>query len=153
MDRGRGMGWVVGQFAVMAVVLGLGVAPPDWPRGAHLPLLVIGTALAAAGAGVAVWASVLLGRGFTPYPRPAPVSQLVVTGPYRVVRHPVYAGGLLFFAGYSASTGPLALAGTVALGVVWALKSRVEERYLRERYPEYDAYTDRVPFRLVPYRR
>ena len=37
------------------------------------------------------------------------------------------------------------------LGVLWAFKARVEERYLRDRYPEYDAYARRVRFRLVPW--
>ena len=150
MNRGRGAGWVVGQFVVMAVVLGLRFVPPDWPGGAHVALRVLGIAFALGGAGVGVWASVLLGPGFTPFPRPATGSRLVVTGPYRIVRHPVYSGGLMFFVGYALWTGPLVLAGTVGLAVVWALKSRVEEGYLRQRYPGYDAYAERVRFRLVP---
>ncbi len=150
-NTGRGAGWVWGQFAVMGAVVGLGFAPPHWPHGQHAVFFPLATALAVAGAGVAVWASRLLGRGFTPFPRPLPTGELVESGPYRVVRHPVYTGGLLFFLGYSLYASVPALAATAALGVVWALKARVEERYLRERYPAYEGYAERVRFRLVPF--
>ena len=140
-----------GQFAVMGAVVGLGFVPPHWPAGADGARSAVGAALAVAGGGIAVWASRLLGRAFTPYPKPLPVGELMEAGPYRVVRHPVYAGGLLFFLGYSVYAGAPALAATGVLAVVWALKSRVEERHLRESYPGYDAYATRVRFRLVPF--
>ena len=111
----------------------------------------MGAILAAAGGGVAVWSSRLLGRGFTPYPKPLAIGELVDAGPYRVVRHPIYAGGLLFFLGYSLYASVPALVATGALGVVWALKARVEERHLRERYAGYETYASRVRFRLVPF--
>jgi protein-S-isoprenylcysteine O-methyltransferase Ste14 len=44
-----------------------------------------------------------------------------------------------------------ALGATAGLGVLWAFKAGVEEHYLRDRYPEYDAYATRVRFRLVPW--
>ena len=148
--KGRGAGWVWGQFAVMAAVVGLGFVPPHWPADAHGVLSALGAILAVAGGGIAVWASRLLGQGFTPYPKPLVAGELLTAGPYRVVRHPVYAGGLLFFTGYSLYAGVLALAATVVLAIWWALKAAVEEQYLVERYPAYRAYADRVRFRLVP---
>ncbi len=148
---GRGGGWVWLQFAVLAALLGAGFLPPEWPHGAQRILSAVGLVLAVAGGGIAVWASRLLGRGFTPYPRPLASGELIDRGPYRVVRHPVYSAGLVFFTGYSLLTGVLALVFTVALGVVWALKARVEEGFLRERYPGYTAYASRVCFRLIPF--
>ena len=148
--KGRGAGWVWGQFAVMGVVIALGFVPPHWPDGAHAALSAAGAVLAVGGAGTAVWASRLLGRGFTPFPQPLAAGELVEAGPYRIVRHPVYSGGLLFFVGYSLYASVPALVATAALGVVWALKARVEERYLRDRYPAYDAYARRVRSRIVP---
>ena len=148
---GRGGGWVWLQFAVMAGLLGAGFLPPEWPHGAQRILSAVGLVLVVLGAGIAVWASRLLGRGFTPYPRPLASGQLIERGPYRVVRHPVYSAGLVFFTGYSLYAGGLALVVTVALGIVWALKARVEEGFLRERYPGYGDYASRVRFRLVPF--
>jgi protein-S-isoprenylcysteine O-methyltransferase Ste14 len=139
------------QFAVMGAVIGLGFLPPYWPAGAHWALTAVGGVLAAIGGGIAVWASRLLGRGFTPYPKPLPSGELVVTGPYGVVRHPIYGAGLLFFLGFSIYASLPALAATGVLAVVWALKGRVEERHLRERYPVYDGYASRVRYRLVPF--
>ena len=148
---GRGGGWVWLQFAVMAVLLGVGLLPPDWPHGAQRILSAIGAVLAVVGVAIAVWSSRLLGRGFTPYPKPLASGELADRGPYRVVRHPIYSAGLLFFTGYSLHAGVLALIVTVALGVVWALKARVEEGFLRERYPGYADYASRVRFRLIPF--
>jgi protein-S-isoprenylcysteine O-methyltransferase Ste14 len=156
-DTGRGAGWVWGQFAVMGAVVGLGFVPPHWPHWPHWPpgaygvLASLATVLAVAGGGIAVWASRKLGRGFTPFPRPLPAGELVESGPYRMVRHPVYAGGLLFFLGYSLYASVPALAATAVLAVVWALKARVEEGYLRKRYPAYEEYAERVRFRIVPF--
>ena len=150
-ERGRGAGWVWLQFAVMAVLLGVGFLPPEWPSGAQRILSGLGLVLVVTGGGIAVWASRLLGRGFTPYPRPLASGELIDRGPYRIVRHPVYSAGLVFFTGYSLHAGLLPLVGTSVLGIVWALKARVEEGFLRERYPGYADYTGRVRFRLIPF--
>jgi protein-S-isoprenylcysteine O-methyltransferase Ste14 len=138
------------QFLVIAAVVALGFLPPRWPGGARPPLAGIGAGLAVAGVLVALWAARLLGRGLTPFPPPRAGAELATAGPYAVVRHPIYAGGLLFFVGYALFASVAALAGTAALGAVWALKCRVEEAHLRARFPGYDAYAARVRWRLVP---
>lgn len=146
----RGQGWVWLQFPLMAAVLAAGFLLPGWPDGADRALGVAGTALALAGAAAGLWAARALGRSLTPYPRPGERAELVERGPYRLVRHPIYAAGLFFFAGYSLWAGPAALGLTAVLALVWALKAAVEERFLRERYEGYAAYAERVPHRLVP---
>jgi protein-S-isoprenylcysteine O-methyltransferase Ste14 len=147
----RGGGWVVLQFAVMGLVLAAGFVPPHWPGGAHRALSIVGTLLACAGGAIGVWASRQLGKGFTPFPKPLEAGALVDRGPYRLVRHPVYFGGLVFFVGYSLFASVLSLALTAVLAVVWALKAQVEERLLRERYAGYETYAQRVRSRLVPF--
>jgi protein-S-isoprenylcysteine O-methyltransferase Ste14 len=147
---GRGGGWVVAQFAVIALCLVAVVVPPDWPARIRGALTAVGAVLAVGGLAVAVWASRVLGPALTPFPRPADGGALVSSGPYAVVRHPVYAGGLLFFVGWSLYAGPVALALTCALAVLWARKTVVEERRLDEAYPEYAEYASRVRRRLVP---
>jgi protein-S-isoprenylcysteine O-methyltransferase Ste14 len=147
----RGGGWVVLQFALIAAILVLGVVAPGWPDGARWWLKGAGVLLVFAGAFVVAKAGRALGSGFTPFPRPAEGSELVETGPFAVVRHPVYSGGILFAAGISLALSPWSLVATAVLAVVWALKARVEERFLRERYPGYGAYCERTRYRLVPY--
>lgn len=146
----RGTGWVVAQFVLMAVCLGAVLVPPDWPSRARTALAVVGGLLALAGLAVAIAAARVLGRSLTPFPRPLANAPLVEAGPYRVVRHPIYAGGLLFFLGWSLFAGPVALVPAGMLAVLWAGKTALEERHLRAAHPAYAAYASRVRFRLVP---
>jgi protein-S-isoprenylcysteine O-methyltransferase Ste14 len=147
----RGGGWVALQFALMAAILVLGVVGPGWPDDARWWLKGVGALLVFAGALVFVKAGRALGSGLTPFPRPPADGAVVDTGPYAVVRHPIYSGGLLFATGISLALSPWALAATGALALVWALKAGVEERFLRESFPGYSDYCARVRFRLVPY--
>ena len=141
----RGAGWVWGQFALMAVILALGVLPPRWPDWVR----VLGIPILLAGVAVFVWAGRTLGSSFTAYPRPRPESVLVEDGPYRFVRHPVYGAGLLVLLGYGLLTSVVATAAVPAIAVLWWLKSSVEERHLAERFPEYAAYRQRVRRRML----
>ena len=147
----RGGGWVVLQFVLMAAIVVAVVLAPSWPESAQRALSLVGAVLAVAGGTTAFAASRSLGPSLTPYPRPGEPASLVERGPYRLVRHPMYLGGVLFFAGLSLAFSPWALAGTIVLGAVWALKSSVEERFLVERYPGYEAYCRRTRFRLLPF--
>jgi protein-S-isoprenylcysteine O-methyltransferase Ste14 len=147
---GRGTGWVASQFALMAAIVASGFVPPDWPNGAERPLSAIGVALAAAGGAFAVWSGRALGGALTPFPRPV-VAGLVTSGPFAVVRHPIYLGGLGLFSGYSFLTSVSALALTGALVVLWAGKIRLEERLLADVYDGYDAYRKRVRRRMIPF--
>lgn len=146
----RGTGWVVAQFLLIAVCLGTVLLPFDWPARARTALAVAGGLLALAGLAVALAAARALGSGLTPFPRPVAGAPLAESGPYRVVRHPIYTGGLLFFLGWSLFAGPAALVPTGMLAVLWAGKTALEERHLRVAHPGYAAYASRVRFRLVP---
>jgi protein-S-isoprenylcysteine O-methyltransferase Ste14 len=151
MTRSRGTGWVVAQFVLLAAVLAAALVPPGWPDGARTALAVTGALVAAGGAALAVWSARALGPSLTPFPRPARSAPLVEAGPYRVVRHPIYAGGIVFCVGWSLFAGPMALVLTGCLAVLWALKARVEESHLDERHaPGYADYARRVRWRLLP---
>ena len=147
---GRGSGWVVAQFLLMGAVIVGGLLPPDWPGAATTVRRGTGVALIVVGAGFGVWAGRELGRALTPFPKPKPTG-LVTSGPFAVVRNPVYAGFLGVFVGYGLLSGVVALALTVALAALWVGKSRVEEGMLDDVYPEYDAYCRRVRWRLIPF--
>ncbi len=111
-------------------------------------------ALVAAGAAFCWWARLRLGRLWSPGVALKPNHRVVDTGPYAIVRHPMYAGLLLAaYATVAAKSTPWAVAGAllVTLGV-W-MKARLEERFLRRELGEaYDAYAARVPM-LVPFSR
>ena len=146
---GRGGGWVVGQFALIAAALAGGFVG-GWPQDLEDTFDAIGVVLVVAGAALATWAARALGGSLTCYPKPRERGTLVETGPYRFSRHPIYSGGIYFFVGWGLWTSPVAFGLALALAVLWGLKARVEERLLSERYPGYDDYRRRTAWRLLP---
>ena len=144
----RGGGWVALQFVLMAAIVGVVLARPDSDSAWRS---VVGAALFLSGVGVVVLAARALGSGLTPFPRPSLDGRLVERGPSSAVRHPVYSGGVLVFSGIALARSPWALVGVAVLAVVWALKARVEERFLVEAYPGYADYCTRTRFRLAPF--
>jgi protein-S-isoprenylcysteine O-methyltransferase Ste14 len=144
----RGGTWVILQFALMAVAAGGWLLPgrPD-----SRPLQILGGVLGVLGLLLTGWAYRTLGRSFTVYPVPRAEGELVESGPFRLVRHPTYGGGLLVFTGISLAHGLLGLVGTAALAVVWWHKSELEERVLTARFAGYADYRKRVRRRLLPW--
>ena len=137
---------MVGQSALIAAIVVAWFVPPRWPDALRVPGFVLGVA----GAGLAVW-SVLALRRFTPLPEPRAGATLVTRGPYRLARHPMYGGLLLFFAGVSLLGSLPELLLTGALAVLWWRKTLTEEERLRARFPDYDVYRARTPRRFLPF--
>jgi protein-S-isoprenylcysteine O-methyltransferase Ste14 len=76
---------------------------------------------------------------------------VITTGPYRLVRHPLYAGALVFIAGTSLLLGSWwGLVAVPVLAALLALRIRIEEEALRAGLKGYDDYARRVPYRLIP---
>jgi protein-S-isoprenylcysteine O-methyltransferase Ste14 len=101
------------------------------------------------------WARIHLGRLWSSNVARKADHHLVNTGPYGMVRHPIYTGIIL------ASISTAALRGTVAawlgIGLMtlgWYIKARLEEGFLREQLgaEEYASYARRVPM-LIPFTR
>jgi protein-S-isoprenylcysteine O-methyltransferase Ste14 len=77
--------------------------------------------------------------------------RVIDTGPYRLVRHPMYAAGALIFFATPLALGSLwALLVAVLLSGVVVARLIDEERLLSAKLPGYDAYRRKVRFRLVP---
>lgn len=108
-------------------------------------------ALTAIGIAFAIWARLILGRNWSPSPAVKEQHELVRSGPYSYVRHPIYTGLLL-------SAFGTALTGTVFGAIVFVAAAAVflsriprEERIMLELFPEtYPAYRARTR-RLVPF--
>lgn len=147
--RKRGEPWVVTQLVLFILFIVAPVAGGDWNRS---PLVgMLGIVATAFGIMVLLWSAYSLGRSLTPFPRPLDHGTLVTKGPYRVVRHPIYSGILLMLLGLALATGSLMRLVIVAILLVFFdLKSRSEERWLQERYPEYDHYRTKVK-KLIPW--
>lgn len=147
----RGEGWVVLQGILLAIVgaAGLlalaGINEPSWQGPARFATSVVGIALMAVGAWQARQGVRDLGANLTPLPHPTDESDLIETGIYGKVRHPIYGGLILLGFGWALLSAYLP-AVPVALLLVpffW-LKSSVEERWLEERFPSYPDYRRRT---------
>ena len=116
------------------------------------PLRWIGLALIVAGVAFSIWAIATLGRHYDLELEIHRDHELVRSGPYRIVRHPVYTGLALHFVGACLATENLLLiAGTlVATFPALYLRAATEERLLRQRFgAAYDEYARHVRM-LVP---
>lgn len=77
--------------------------------------------------------------------------RVISTGPYAHVRHPMYSGMILFFAGVPLLLGSWwGLLMVPLFLVLFAVRIRIEERTLREGLPGYTDYVTRVRYRLLP---
>lgn len=102
--------------------------------------------LAAAGAAVAVWARLSLGTNWSAQVTIKEQHELVRTGPYALVRHPIYSGLLLMVLGTAVDIGQVR--GFIALALAftgWFLKSRTEDAFMEQHFgTEYVQYKQHV---------
>jgi len=77
--------------------------------------------------------------------------QVVTQGPYRYVRHPMYAVLPLFMAGMALVLGSCwALVPAGLIGVLYIIRTALEDRMLQEELPGYREYAQKVCYRLFP---
>ena len=147
----RGEGWVVLQVLLFVAIIGAGFLGPAWDGLARVVGAIAGVALSISGVGLVTAGILGLRKQLTAYPRPVPGGRLIEDGVFRLVRHPMYGGGVIAAIGWGlAMASPLALAGAVVLGVFFDLKSRREEAWLGEQFVAYAAYRRRTR-RMIPW--
>lgn len=142
--RNRGGAWVVTQSVLMAAVMVLGVATGS--KELELPVVVTGAIIFLTGGYLGIAGVMVLGRNRTPYPKPNPGSELVRRGIYSRVRHPLYSSVMLASIGWALIWQSCsALVVAFALVPFFRAKARLEERWLREKFPDYREYARLVP--------
>jgi protein-S-isoprenylcysteine O-methyltransferase Ste14 len=111
-----------------------------------------GAAITAGGLLFSVWARRHLGKNWSQAVTLKEDHELITTGPYALVRHPIYTGLLLGFIGCAVARGEWRGLLAVALVFVALLrKLRLEEKWMRAQFgAPYDTYSRRVAA-LVPY--
>jgi protein-S-isoprenylcysteine O-methyltransferase Ste14 len=122
------------------------------PPSAGAPFFWSGAAVTGSGLLFAVWARRHLGKNWSQAVTLKEGHELITTGPYALVRHPIYTGFLLGFVGCAVALGEWRglLAVALVFGALWR-KLRLEETWMRAQFGEsYKAYSRRVAA-LVPY--
>ncbi len=141
---------VLGFFLVFNAFPRLG-RPLLWPVDAPLGWSMEGLILV--GILFAWWARLHLGKLWSGGVERMAEHRVVQSGPYALVRHPIYTGLIAAILGTAVIRAtPWALAGVVLFAIGFAWKAKVEERFLEAELGGYEAYRARVPM-IVPFLR
>ncbi|MBT4761126.1 MAG: isoprenylcysteine carboxylmethyltransferase family protein [Bdellovibrionaceae bacterium] len=115
---------------------------------------LMGCAISAAGAMIFFFAKQQLGQSFSPCSKAYVPKDLVTTGLYGQVRHPIYTGNLIFMFGSFLAIGSIyLLILTIALYFIYKVSMRYEEKGLLKafkNYKHYQCYTPQI-FMLLSY--
>ncbi len=119
-------------------------ANDPWLQGVGLVVFLLGLALA-------IWARAYIGRNWgMPMSRKAD-PDLVTTGPYASVRHPIYSGIILAMIGTTIAVSLYGLVAVVMLGAYFAYSAIAEERFMADRFPDsYPEYKQSTKM-LIPF--
>ena len=150
----HGEWFVVGQIALILLVFFGPRTYPGWPA-----WTTAFTWLGSIGGGIILPAGIILlavaifrlGSNLTAVPYPKDEGTLIETGPYRLVRHPMYCGGILISLGWAFLVhGWLTLGYAIMILVFFDVKSRREEEWLKAKFSGYGRYQKRV-HKLIPF--
>lgn len=140
---------VIASFALIVLPIP-GLTPAILAQSSAV--LALGLLIEVLGVALAVWARQTLGKSWS---REVAITEnhlLICNGPYSTVRHPIYAGALLVYAGLAVCTGRLhSLLGLALAAVAYWRKIAMEERILRQTYGEEFARYQRRSRAVIPY--
>lgn len=144
---------IISLILLCVVALGL-VCVLDYGLGWSLVpvfVMLLGNLLVAAGL-VLIWLTLRVNPFAAAAVNVEPGQTVITTGPYALVRHPMYSGGLLLFLGIALALGSwwglVPVLAILAL-IIWRLTD--EERYLSGHLSGYREYCAKVTHRLIPY--
>lgn len=152
----RGTKWIivsasrVGLIAALAIAV---LAPSLRAYANNWWTLGLGLTLALAGVALRGWAILTLGRYFRREVTIEPGQAIIRRGPYRLLRHPSYAGLLLIYGGFGLALGSWVSAAVAALIMFAGMlpRIRVEEQALERAFgPDYLSYANATA-RIIPY--
>jgi protein-S-isoprenylcysteine O-methyltransferase Ste14 len=150
-DKALGGLWSLAQFVLLPLVAGLDVRFA-WTGPVDVAWRVAGALVFAAGLALFGWA-MIANAYFSTAARIQPERGQTVCrqGPYRLVRHPGYAGAILQSIGSPLLLGSVwALIAAVAAGVLMTARTWFEDRMLMAELPGYEEYARHVRHRLLP---
>jgi protein-S-isoprenylcysteine O-methyltransferase Ste14 len=111
----------------------------------------LGLALFALGLGFAIWARIHIGRNWGSPMTQKDEPELVTSGPYHLVRHPIYSGIVIAGFGTAVALSWMWLIATILAGIYFGYSATVEERYMTEQFPDVYPIYKRSSKMLVPF--
>lgn len=113
---------------------------------------ITGTAICAAGVSFAIWARAYLGTNWSGAVTLKQDHELIQTGPYSIVRHPIYTGFFIAFTGTAIVTGEVhGFLPIVIYFIAVQTKINFEERMMLQQFPQqYPTYQRKVS-RMIPF--
>jgi protein-S-isoprenylcysteine O-methyltransferase len=116
------------------------------------PIALAGLGLAVCGVGLSIWARLILGENWSNFPSLKQNHALIMTGPYRLVRHPIYTGLLIALLGSAVQYGLVrSFLAVLTCAVGLYLKVSVEEEFMVQRFGEAYLRYRRNVNALVPF--
>jgi protein-S-isoprenylcysteine O-methyltransferase Ste14 len=142
--------WIA--FILQGVIAGVDVGRYHWSSNVPTPIQYASLILLIAGFVFVLWA-MLVNRFFSSAVRIQSDrgQQVIDSGPYRIVRHPGYTGGMLFLLCSSITLGSwLSLLPMVVVCLFMIRRTQLEDSMLQKELPGYTEYTKKVRYRLIP---
>jgi protein-S-isoprenylcysteine O-methyltransferase Ste14 len=143
---------VVPRLVIMALVILFVSVFKGHGLSVHSPVVhVVGLVFLLSGLSLAVWARVYLGSNWGMPMTQKEEPELVTSGPYRLVRHPIYSGLLLAALGTSLTVSLYWLIALVVLGAYFIYSATVEEKIMTASFPtSYPGYRAKTKM-LIPF--
>ncbi|MGA9367369.1 MAG: isoprenylcysteine carboxylmethyltransferase family protein [Steroidobacteraceae bacterium] len=143
--------FILVRFRRHAVVSHVAAIGRTLPFHAGITEQWLGVGLCLAGFGFAVWARVHIGRNWGMPMSLREGHELVTSGPYAYVRHPIYSGLTLAMIGSAVTAGPLLLVVAPLYFAYFLFSARSEEKTMLAQFPDaYPAYRRRTKM-LIPF--
>lgn len=144
-------------IVIIIWIIQVGTPVRFWATYQALPILlspaiqIFGIILVAAGIAFAIWARRHLGKNWSGTPNMKVGHELITSGPYRFVRHPIYTGMITALLGSAIVGGPPWLIAFVIFTIVFITRIPKEEGYMMQLFPgEYPAYRAQTKT-LIPF--
>lgn len=112
---------------------------------------IVGVILCGLGIAFAIWARWHLGRNWSGTPSIKEGHELITSGPYRLVRHPIYTGMILALLGSALVAGIIWLVISVVFLVNFLYRIPIEEKYMMELFPDQYPEYQRKTKSLIPF--
>jgi protein-S-isoprenylcysteine O-methyltransferase Ste14 len=144
----------VGFFSLIGALVAFALNPA-WIRAMDLPIPAparwVGFVVGLLGVVIAAWAQVTIGRQWSAQLQLTEGHQLVTSGPYAYIRHPIYAALIAISLSFVLVTANCLFIGFGLLSIAVSI-DRIprEERMVREGVPGYADYAAKVRFRVLP---